>query len=932
MLRLAKPFFLPAHYALPAVVATQATLLVIGLTYLSFDVTIVDVAAALVGACSIECFVRYLQKRSLRPVTTWFSTAAAALGIALFLRATSPLYFFAAGVLAIGLKYVIRNRTTHLFNPSNIALLIIVFTCTSSATIEITQWGSQPVFYGIVAAVLLYVSAVARMIRISIGFLIAYTVLFIGGFHFRLIEIGHHVGLLGPSFMLFISFMLTDPKTAPRTRAEQWIQGPSVAALYFILELVGVRYALFVASFLNAALIWLVGHIREWVHSTNGVKRAYPRNAVVAFFAYVTLALLVIPPIMKAPDSHISTMSWKYLLFGVEFSGAQACSATPVLQKTFLGVEQSARTEGASWGDSNGDGVDELFVANIDTPSVLYQFSSKEGVFQDHTALSNLPPMRASSAFFADIDNDGDQDLVVAALRENNNSNPGGEVRTFFNHGTGFFVESKDALVHTYPAMQASLSLADFDSDGFLDVVLASFGSVQRWYPDDSIAFAKVFFDPFRRNRKFFSCNQRTLDPLKKDILAFAPQDQHASLESLMSDDFCLLLGYSFSPFMEDVTERTLTQVLQNRTFVYVQIMRPGELHLFKGHGNRFTRVPEFTTYTQELITTGPGIWARDPEPAYVVSGQYFQPISFDYDHDGRMDIFVTTDYGSNVLLRNTGSLTFVDVTEVEGLAVTGTGMGVAVDDVNRDKRIDLMVSNVWKDYLFTGNDTHTPNVPRFSFESEETFGRYGVGWGIGFFDYDSDGWLDLLTVNGDLVGNTLKMEQSSIVRPAFMVDTLHRNNQGVLQDVTGKDICTDISNGRALAFSDVEQDGDTDIFIGSYANLRSLEPSPQGSASLYKNTTMDVASTSPNFLSVSLRGTKSNRDGVGAQVSVLDSQGHTQIKQIFIGDSYYSQHSKTLLFGLGSATVKEVVVTWPSGQITRTNNVGTSTKILIVE
>jgi hypothetical protein len=292
------------------------------------------------------------------------------------------------------------------------------------------------------------------------------------------------------------------------------------------------------------------------------------------------------------------------------------------------------------------------------------------------------------------------------------------------------------------------------------------------------------------------------------------------------------------------------------------------------------------------------------------------------------MDIFVTTDYGSNVLLRNTGSLTFTDVTEAEGLAVTGTGMGVAVDDIHHDGRTDVMVSNVWKDYLFTGNDTPTTDAPHFSFESEETFGRYGVGWGIGFFDYDSDGWLDLLTVNGDLVENAAWVEKSKIVRPAFMVDTLHKNNQGVLQDVTGVDICTDISNGRALAFSDLEQDGDTDVFVGSYAN----SPTPEGGASLYKNTTMNVATAPPHFLSVSLRGTKSNRDGVGAQVTVLDSGGTTHTKQIFIGDSYYSQHSKTLLFGLGSATAQEVIVRWPSGSVSRSSDVTTNSKILMVE
>jgi hypothetical protein len=517
MLRVLQSLLLPPQYALPAVVATQATLLMAGLTYLSFSVHITDVLAVCAGACGVELLARYMQNRPLGVVSTWFSTAAAAFGIALFLRATSPWLFFAAGALAIGLKYVVRNHSTHIFNPSNIAILLIVFTFTSSATVEITQWGSNPIFYIAVAGVLLYISAVAQMIRITIGFLTAYTCLLVGGFHLGLIEIGHHVGLLGPSFMLFISFMLTDPKTAPRTAPEQWVQGPSVAAVYFLLELLGVRYALFVASFLNTALVWCAGQIRAYVAVEATTNTTYPRNAPVALMVYALLALVALPVVIQNPPSHKSIMSWKYLLFGVEFSAAQACAANPVLQKTLSGVEQSAVTEGASWGDINGDGVDELFVVNIDKPSVLYQYGA-DGLFQDHTASSGLPQLTASSGFFADIDNDNDQDLLVTAI-EGDPTTASGSVRVFFNTGRGTFVEKKNAIAYTYPTAQASLSLADFDNDGFLDVVLATFGKTQRLYPDDSIAFAKVFFDPFRRNRMLFSCDQGTLESLKEPIL-----------------------------------------------------------------------------------------------------------------------------------------------------------------------------------------------------------------------------------------------------------------------------------------------------------------------------------------------------------------------------------------------------------------------------
>jgi hypothetical protein len=207
-------------------------------------------------------------------------------------------------------------------------------------------------------------------------------------------------------------------------------------------------------------------------------------------------------------------------------------------------------------------------------------------LFHDHTALSGLPELTASSGFFADIDNDYDQDLLVTAL-ERDPAIASGSVRVFFNTGRGTFVEDTKALTYTYPTADASLSLADFDNDGFLDVVLATYGKTQRLYPNDSLAFAKAFFDPFRRNQMLFSCNQHTLEALKKPILDFAPTQQRAALEPLLQGKFCILMGLSFSPFSEAITESTFAQALNKRSFIYMQIMQAGELQLFKGAGTR---------------------------------------------------------------------------------------------------------------------------------------------------------------------------------------------------------------------------------------------------------------------------------------------------------------------------------------------------------
>ncbi len=292
------------------------------------------------------------------------------------------------------------------------------------------------------------------------------------------------------------------------------------------------------------------------------------------------------------------------------------------------------------------------------------------------------------------------------------------------------------------------------------------------------------------------------------------------------------------------------------------------------------------------------------------LNGRGLGVVAADLDGDGLVDLFVTNDTTANYFWRNLGGFRFEEVAHLSGVACNAAGgyqagMGVACGDVDGDGRPDLAVTNFYGEstslYSNLGNGLFTDRSAAVGLQAST---RYRLGFGIAFLDANNDGWLDLIIANGHV----------SDLRPLF---PFAMAPQLFLGAAPGRfhEAPTDPGSplralhvGRGLASGDLDNDGLIDVLIIAQADplifLKNMTP--------HENS---------HFVTLSLEGTKSNRDGVGAVVTVV-AGGRTWSAQRIGGGSYASACDGRLHFGLGeSAAATSVEVRWPSGRHDRYDN-----------
>jgi hypothetical protein len=226
--------------------------------------------------------------------------------------------------------------------------------------------------------------------------------------------------------------------------------------------------------------------------------------------------------------------------------------------------------------------------------------------------------------------------------------------------------------------------------------------------------------------------------------------------------------------------------------------------------------------------------------------------------------------------------------------------MGLAIGDYDRNGTMDIFKTN------FAG-DTSTlyANGGKGACEDRTFASGLGVntrwlGWGVGFLDLDSDGWLDLFLVNGHVYPEVRQLKTEAGYEQRKVVYRNLRN--GRFADITeqlGPPVTTPKAS-RGAAFADFDNDGDVDILVTN------LHDSPD----LFR---LDQTGER-HWITLALVGTQSNRSAIGALVRVVTSDGE-QRQEVRGGGSYYSQNDLRLHFGLGQArTVERVIVRWPNG------------------
>ena len=289
-----------------------------------------------------------------------------------------------------------------------------------------------------------------------------------------------------------------------------------------------------------------------------------------------------------------------------------------------------------------------------------------------------------------------------------------------------------------------------------------------------------------------------------------------------------------------------------------------------------------------------------------------------DLNDDGWVDIYIANDKTINFTYLNQRNGTFKDISVTSGAGFSESGMpqaGMGTDaaDVNGDGRFDLVVTNLDYEtnelYINNGDLTFTDATFHAGL-AEPSFLK--VGFGADFLDHDNDGDKDLLVANGHIIDNIhLYRDQVTYAQSPTM---LSNDGTGRFVDVTRSlgETFTRPKVGRGLAVGDIDDDGDLDVLIVNN----------NAEAELFRNDGGNApGSGGGHWLMVKLRGTRSNRNGIGARVRVMtrDAKGveRWQVDEVRAGSSYLSQHDTRLHFGLGAAAaVGTLEIRWPGGGV----------------
>jgi enediyne biosynthesis protein E4 len=266
-----------------------------------------------------------------------------------------------------------------------------------------------------------------------------------------------------------------------------------------------------------------------------------------------------------------------------------------------------------------------------------------------------------------------------------------------------------------------------------------------------------------------------------------------------------------------------------------------------------------------------------------------------DYDGDGFTDIFVANDGMQQYLYHNNGNGTFTELALEAGTALSEdgrrlSGMGVVFQDYDNDGRPDIIVTELPREIYGV---YHNDGGGSFSYRSLETglgiLSSGSSGWSVGLEDFDNDGWKDLFVAQGHVLDNVEGIDPSLHYRELPLVAINHNARFERIDSGLDAPVAA-----RGAAFGDLNNDGWQDVVITSLGAHPQVLMNRGGKA---------------HWLTITLRGTRSNRDGYGARVQV---NGQARFATSTVG--YLSASDKRLHFGLGTADKAKVEVVWPSG------------------
>lgn len=298
--------------------------------------------------------------------------------------------------------------------------------------------------------------------------------------------------------------------------------------------------------------------------------------------------------------------------------------------------------------------------------------------------------------------------------------------------------------------------------------------------------------------------------------------------------------------------------------------------------------------------------------------------ICADYDNDGDTDIIVGNDLRANFVFQNDGQGRFKEVGAEVGLAYDALGnvqgtMAVECADWNHDGWLDFFMTAYHRQIATLYQNHGGVFFEDVSRQTGAGSGSYpNVTWGTSMADFDNDGHRDLFIACGHLIDNVEQFDDTT----SYLARNILLRNTGQgkfvnVSDQAGDGLLPKLSS-RGAGFDDLDNDGRIDVVI---LNSR-REPT------ILRN----VSSPTQHWIQVQLRGTKTNRDGIGARVTVT-AGGLTQIDEVHSGRSYQSDFGKRLYFGLGSRSrVDQIQVKWIGGGVDVVRDEDVDRLVTIVE
>ena len=500
-----------------------------------------------------------------------------------------------------------------------------------------------------------------------------------------------------------------------------------------------------------------------------------------------------------------------------------------------------------------------------------------------------LPETMGPGVAFIDYDNDGSPDIfLVNGMDWPGHVQKHSTPKLYHNNHDGTFTDVTHKAGLDVEMYGMGVAIGDFDNDGYDDLFVTAYGQNRLFHNNGNGTFTDVTQKAGLQGPKEFSTSAAWVD-----------YDKDGHLDLVVAN------------YVQWTPETDLYCTLDGKVKSYCtpESYKGTSVRLWHNRGNG----------TFEDVTQKAGLGDATSKTLGVAV--------LDYDNDGWPDLLFSNDTQPNKLYRNNGNGTFSEKAVVAGVAfsedgVARAGMGVDAADYDHSGFASVLITNFSNQmislYHNEGKGLFVDEAPR------SEIGRASLltlGFGCFFFDYDLDGWPDVLIANGHVDDDIQKVQAN--VSYAERPHLFRNAGKGKFEEVTTS-MGTAFASprvGRGAAYSDINNDGRLDLLLATNA----------GPVYLFRNETSGAAAAN-HSLRLKLIGTKSNRDGIGAVVK-LTAGGDTQTEMLRSGSSYLSASELVLTFGLGPREKPDSIeIRWPSGQLDHLSSVPAGATITVTE